>query len=246
MSPRSPTLAGFSHQAESLCVPNWMVPRPNTPKISACLRHCSRFSGESCRRLGSIALRDRDATGDHVNIGNSAVSSNLIRSASPFPEPVLPPPLTSVRSFGFGVFSRPTGELLPSAYCDIDIGWVDLDGIGDTPRLMCSDNRGAGAGKGIEHDVAGNDVDCRAHQVMSPVASLQRGGGCRPQQCGRNFRPHHVGAYFPPVCGVCTPCPPPSLCCSRVMRAQVRLSGSRTVICSVPQPSQESSILSAS
>ena len=43
MLPRSPPLAGFSHQAESLCVPIWMVPRPNTPKISACLRHCSRF-----------------------------------------------------------------------------------------------------------------------------------------------------------------------------------------------------------
>ena len=41
--PRSPPLAGFSHQAESLCVPNWVVPRPNTPKISASLRHCSRF-----------------------------------------------------------------------------------------------------------------------------------------------------------------------------------------------------------
>src|SRR3984885_13509330 len=65
-------------------------------------------------------------------------------------------------------------------------------------------------------------------------------------KCGRNFRPHDVGAYFPPVCGVCAPCPPLSLCCSRVMRAQVRLSGSRTVMCSVPQPSQESSILSPS
>jgi hypothetical protein len=43
MLPRRPPLAGFSHQAESLCVPNRVVPRDNTPKISASLRHCSRF-----------------------------------------------------------------------------------------------------------------------------------------------------------------------------------------------------------
>jgi hypothetical protein len=40
---KSVPLAGFLRQAESLCVPNSMVPRPNMPKISAYQRHCSRF-----------------------------------------------------------------------------------------------------------------------------------------------------------------------------------------------------------
>jgi hypothetical protein len=56
---KSAPSAGFLRQAESLCVPNSMIPRPNMPKISAYHRHCSPFSGESTRRLGSIALRDR-------------------------------------------------------------------------------------------------------------------------------------------------------------------------------------------
>jgi hypothetical protein len=40
---KSAPLAGFLRQAESLCVPNSMIPRPNMPKISAYRRHCSRF-----------------------------------------------------------------------------------------------------------------------------------------------------------------------------------------------------------
>jgi hypothetical protein len=40
---KSAPLAGFLRQAESLCVPNSMIARPNMPKISAYCRHCSRF-----------------------------------------------------------------------------------------------------------------------------------------------------------------------------------------------------------
>jgi hypothetical protein len=40
---KSAPLAGFLRQAESLCVPNSMISRPNVPKISAYCRHCSRF-----------------------------------------------------------------------------------------------------------------------------------------------------------------------------------------------------------
>jgi putative ABC transport system substrate-binding protein len=57
---------------------------------------------------------------------------------------------------------------------------------------------------------------------------------------------HFAGAYLPPVCLVWTPSAPLCLCCRRVMRDQVRLRSSRTVMCSVPQPSQVNSILSPS
>ena len=43
MLPKSPLLAGFLRQAESLCIPNSMISWPNMPKISAYRRHCSRF-----------------------------------------------------------------------------------------------------------------------------------------------------------------------------------------------------------
>jgi hypothetical protein len=49
---KSAPLAGFLRQAESLCVPNLMIPRPNMLKISANRRHCSRFLKKSTRRLG--------------------------------------------------------------------------------------------------------------------------------------------------------------------------------------------------
>jgi hypothetical protein len=62
------------------------------------------FSGESSRRLGSIALRDRDIPRNPVNIGNCTVSSNLTRSAMPFLKLILPPQPTLAGRMCFGFF----------------------------------------------------------------------------------------------------------------------------------------------
>ena len=48
----------------------------------------------------------------------------------------------------------------------------------------------------------------------------------------------HFWAYFPVSCGVCGPSPPFSLCCSRVVRAQVRLCSSFTLKRRVPAQSK--------
>src|SRR5260221_4927029 len=57
---------------------------------------------------------------------------------------------------------------------------------------------------------------------------------------------HHVLACLPVSCGVCGPSPPLSLCCERVVRAQVRLCSSFTLKCRVPTFSIVSSTLSPS
>ena len=78
---------------------------------------------------------------------------------------------------------------------------------------------------------------------MKPAFWVARRGGARQQRAAADY---FVGAYLPLVCLVCTPSAPLCLCCRRVMRDQVRLRWSRTVMCSVPQPSQINSILSPS
>jgi len=87
---KSAPSAGFLRQAESLCVPNSIIPRPNMPKISAYHRYCSRFLEN---RRGDL-VRLHCATGHGFKIAfepmrpahfltAGPISSALFSAASP-------------------------------------------------------------------------------------------------------------------------------------------------------------------
>src|SRR6266404_3626086 len=94
-----------------------------------------------------------------------------------------------------------------------------------------SPSSGEGILKVPESAILDAATECRWCIVLRTIRQLPRtalhmtGEGCR----GKAF---YFFAYLPVSCGVCAPSAPFSLCWSRVVRAQVRLSSSFSLNCS--------------